>query len=153
MPLHDKLIVTLVLSMGTVAVIASALRIFFMHPGILRNSSIKWYEKADGSLAADMTWNAVNPGEWTLIEANLMIICASIFALRRLWAHHREKRTSRPAGSVSGRRAPQSASRRKLEFYSLSHILQRTSDSNGAGDSEAAEQSGAGTGSDKELIG
>jgi hypothetical protein len=99
MPLHDKrkfpsllhsrsltspVIVILVLAMGTVAVIASALRIFFMHPGIVRNSRINWYKQADGSLAADMTWNAVNPGEWTLIEANLMIICASVFALRRL---------------------------------------------------------------------
>ena len=101
--LTSQVIVVIILAIGAVAVIASALRIFFMHPGIVRNSRIKWYEKEDGSLAADMTWNAVNPGEWTLIEANLMIICASIFALRRLWVYQRGGKGPQPVGRVSDR--------------------------------------------------
>lgn len=145
MPLHDKrmlpsllplrllispVIVILVLSMGTVAVIASVLRIFFMYPGIVRNSRIKWYEKADGSLTADMTWNAVNPGEWTLIEANLMIICASVFALRRLWVYQREGNGRYPTGNVRDDcRTLPLAGRRKPASLSPSDILRQTSDS------------------------
>ncbi|KAH6665594.1 hypothetical protein B0J14DRAFT_605436 [Halenospora varia] len=126
---HDKLIVILVLAMGAVAVIASALRIFFMHPGIVRNSRIEWYETANGSPAADMTWNAVNPGEWTLIEANLMIICASVFALRRLWVYQREGNRPQPAESVSDRRTLPLAGQPKPVFLSPLYILQRTSNS------------------------
>jgi hypothetical protein len=128
--LISPVIVIFVLAMGTVAVIASVLRIFFMYPGIVRNSRIKWYEKADGSVAADMTWNAVNPGEWTLIEANLMIICASVFALRRLWMYQREGNGRYPAGSVrDDRRTLPLAGRRKPPSLSPSDILRRTSGS------------------------
>lgn len=138
MPLHDKrkfpsplysclltspVIVILVLALGTVAIIASTLRIYFIYPGLVRNSFIKWYVQADRSLAADMTWNAVNPGEWTLIEANLMIICASIFALRRLWVSHKRKSGPPPPGSISGRQTLPSPGRTKPAFLSPSHIL------------------------------
>ena len=183
MPLHDKskftsllclrsltspVIVVVVLAMGAIAVIASAFRIFFMNPGFTKNSLIRCYVQADGSSVADITWNAVNPGEWTLIESSLMITCASIFALRRLWVSRRRDRRQPPAESISGQPISSLPSRPMPAFLSRLHILQRklnsgmevsmfslTSEDKTAGDGKTAEQSVVGTSTatgSKELV-